>query len=267
MNKASGNYLTNVSSISDETSIIRQLKSDSERAAYLEALLCAYVTNGVAEIAFYPELRQHFLRRIDTRVLVPRWIKTFRSMAAVWEHIRYQGKTSEERQNFIRTALRPLKEYLLSAAISTPELKSSPMSAAPIMADSAESSVWQKAQDEIWDNPDGAVTLAAMAFENNLEQQLTKLDFELGTGDYTLYDLYQELAKRLELYPSLQTTVSFASILDGVSEVVSGFDLLSSELGETTEARLSPGQAELTVRIARAISEFLSETVLSLDEI
>ena len=267
MNGRSGNYLTNVSSITDEASIVRQLKSDSERAAYLEALLCSYVTNGVVETSFYPELRHYFLRRMDTRALLPRWIKTFRSLAAVWEHIRYQGRNSEERQRFIKLALQPLKDYLLSTGGA---LSGAPMAQPNSeLLSTPENSLWLKAQDEVWDNPDGAVTLAAMAFENTVEELLAGLRSEYEhnlNDDLSLYALYQELVKRLELYPSQQSSVSFASILDGISEMVSGFDLLSSELGESSENHLSPGQAELTVKSARAVAEFLSESVLSLKE-
>lgn len=268
VNEVSGNYLTNVSSLSHEVNVVRQLLSDSERLIYLEALLCAYVTNGVAENEHYQQLRQYFTSKFDTRGLLPRWLKTFKSLAAVWEYLRFQASTAEGRKDYIHSSLSPLKDYL--RASQDLRKASLPLETLDVATAEAQPSLWSKAKEECWDKPDAATTLAIMAFENSLDSLLGDLELEQATPSVHklgLYARYQELIKKLELYPSLQSSVGFGSVLDGLAEIVSGLDLLSSELGELSDNRLLPGQAELTVSLASAISDFLTETTLSLKEL
>ncbi|MCA9836515.1 MAG: hypothetical protein KC422_06365 [Trueperaceae bacterium] len=266
MDEVSGNYLTNVSSLSSEVNVVRRLTTDSERLLYLEALLCAYVTNGVAENEYFQQLRNYFATKFDTKGILPRWLKTFKSLPALWEFLRFQGSTPEARRSFIQEALIPLKDYLSGSE----HLSKMPTPLAETDQPEVTPTMWTKAKEECWDNPDGAATMAAMAFETELNSLLSDTDFDENSPAYTnlgLYARYQELVKRLGLHPGLQSTVSFGSLLDGLAEIVSGLDLLSSEIGERSEDRLSPGQAELTVNLASAISEYLAETAREVKEL
>ncbi len=268
MEEVSGNYLTNVSSLTTEVNVVRRLATDAERLIYLEALLCAYVTNGVAENEYFQQLRTYFSSKFDTKGLLPRWIKTFKSLPALWEYLRFQGANPEARRTFIQESLIPLKDYLLASE----NLSKKPASPNESHSDNADvpQTMWTKAKDECWDNPDGAATMAAMAFESMLETTLSDTDFDTnhpGYSDLGLYARYQELIKRLGLHPGLQSTVSFGSVLDGLAEIVSGLDLLSSEIGEKADDRLTPGQAELTVNLASAIADYLTETSRELKEL
>lgn len=267
MEEVSGNYLTNVSSLSSEVNVVRRLPTDAERLIYLEALLCAYVTNGVAENDYFQQLRNYFNTKFDTKGLLPRWIKTFKSLPALWEYLRFQGATPEARRQFIQEAFIPIKDYLLASDRLLKQ--ATPLNEAMTESD-VPPSIWAKAKDECWDNPDGAATMAAMAFESMLDQTLSETDFNenhTGYSDLGLYARYQELVKRLGLHPGLQSTVAFGSVLDGLAEIVSGLDLLSSEIGEKADNRLTPGQAELTVNLASAIADYLTETSREIKEL
>lgn len=257
-------FLTNVSSLTDEFSIVRQLSSDTKRLSYLEALIVSYLTTGMADNDEFKELRAYFIANLDTRGLLPRWIRTFKSLASIWEHIRMQGGTPEARKAYVQRSFEGLRDYLIrSTQNQLPQVMQQ-------LDDGiqTDNSLWTKAKEKSWDNPDSAVTLAAMALENKLQQLAHDLDANTNQdANLGIYGLYQEVTKKLELFPSLQESVAFASVLDGMAEVVSGLDLLSMELGEQAEDRMTPGQAELTIKLAESISGFLSESVLARQEL
>ncbi len=258
-------FLTNVSSLTDEFSIVRQLSSDSKRLSYLESLIIHYLSTGMADNEEFKELRAYFIANLETRGLLPRWIRTFKSLAAIWEHIRMQGGTPEARKIYVQRSFEALRDYLIrSTQTQLPQV----MQQLDNKGVKTDNSLWAKAKEKSWDNPDSAVTLAAMAFENKLQQLAHDLDENLDQdAKLGIYGLYQEIIKKLELFPTLQESVAFASVLDGMAEVVSGLDLLSMELGEQAEDRMTPGQAELTIKLAESISGFLSESVLAREEL
>ncbi len=264
MSEGQTKFLTNVSSLTDEFSIVRQLSSDTKRLSYLESLITSYLMTGMADNDEFKELRAYFIANLDTRGLLPRWIRTFKSLAAIWEHIRMQGGTPEARKAYVQRSFEALRDYLTRSTQSQlPQVMQQ-------LDDGVktDNSLWTKAKEKSWDNPDSAVTLAAMALENKLQQLANDLDASSNQDtNLGIYGLYQEVTKKLELFPALQESVAFASVLDGMAEVVSGLDLLSMELGEQAEDRMTPGQAELTIKLAESISGFLSESVLARQEL
>jgi hypothetical protein len=229
---------------------VRQV-TDFDRALFLEQVLIDSSLNGLAKDDYYRGLRHYFLEHSSSHLL-PKWIKTFKSLNAIWHFVKMRCPNYPEREAFIRAEFRPLINHLRSQ----PVLASEPAGIAP-KSSSAAQQTWQKALAEISYNPEGAITLAIINLETTCKNILEQHALQPNTK-LELYGLYQETVKALGLF-SAANEVSYRALLDNLSELVSNLDLFNDELGQGSRAAPSPEEARLLVNLTGAATQFLLE--------
>lgn len=72
-----------------------------ERALMLESLLIAKATGNHAEDGIYTSLRREFMADSVMKSLLPRFVRTHRSLGAFWEFIKEEAGTYRERRQIM----------------------------------------------------------------------------------------------------------------------------------------------------------------------
>jgi hypothetical protein len=88
-----------------------ELKTDLERAEFLQNLLIAVSTGGGGEERDYKALRKYFIENPSTENLIPSWIRTCRDLGQFWSFIKGKFSHYAERREFIWSELGPLLAF------------------------------------------------------------------------------------------------------------------------------------------------------------
>ncbi|HEY4761851.1 MAG TPA: abortive infection family protein [Thermoguttaceae bacterium] len=242
--------------------MIEDLKTDFERAEYLQNLLISHATGGAANEGDYMHLRRHFLDQQSTGDLVPRFVRTNRDLSQFWQFIKAKFNNYAGRRQFIWDEFRPLLEYLERGG--TPP--SARMISETLQKFDAENvhAAWAKALERSTSDPDGAVTAARTLLETVCKHILEESKEEYGKNP-NLPELYSLVAKRLRLSPTQHTEKAFRQILQGCSSVVDGLASIRNKLGDAHGqgkggVRPKTRHAALAVNLAGAMAVFLVET-------
>lgn len=234
-------------------SVVNSLHSDLERAEYLQNMLIEYATNGLAENENYKALRDYFYSDPTTRALLPKWVRRFRNLYVFWEYIRFKFPTYAERKKYIQSEFSLLNGYLNAKPVLSEQKEK-----VTELKDDKIHTAWSKALNEAEYNPEGAVTLAIIMLENSCQNILERKGI-INSSHFGLYGIYQETVKSLNLLRIASGDDSRQAILAGMSELVSGLDLLNDDITKAKQQNIEPEQARLIVNIAGSIATNLLE--------
>jgi hypothetical protein len=238
-----------------------ELKTDLERAEFLQNLLIAVSTGGGGEERDYKALRKYFIENPSTENLIPSWIRTCRDLGQFWSFIKGKFSHYAERREFIWSELGPLLAFSekgkapADAAIAAQLMDFSP---------GGVQNLWNKALERKTSDPEGAITLA-----KSLLEAVFKHILEERTVAYPaaadLPELYRLVAKELNLAPDQYTQDNFKKILGGIASIVNELGTLRNRLGDAhgrgrNMVRPATRHAELAVNLAGSIALFLIET-------
>jgi len=242
---------------------LSHLKSNFERAQYLQEILIAHATGGSGENNHYIYLRSLFLKNPTTKSLVPDWIRTHRTLGQFWPYIKSKFNTYAERRNYIWEEFAPLLDFLETNNIPPSE---------NYISETLEkfdkegiNAIWQKALERRSQDPEGAITISRTMLESVCKYILDDLSVDYDSKRIELSDLYKKTAKQLNLSPEQHTEKVFKQILGGCSGIVNGLGSLRNQLGDAHgkgKRRIKPASrhAELAVNLAGTMSLFLIST-------
>ena len=221
------------------------LKTDLERVEYLQDAMIAYATNGIAENSEYQQLRKHLLQDDSLRQLLPKWVRSYRSLDAFWHYISFKFPTYLERKTFIKDGFLPVRNYLRTEPRIWERVKQeSPKGTKTV-------------HDSLSYNPEGALTLAVINLENACRKVLLHKEAE-GQESFGLYALFQEALKALEL-DQAYIEDSYEALLQALSETVSALDLLNDDLNAGKQ--MNATQTALAVELATSVTNFLNQSL------
>jgi len=233
-----------------------------EQAETLQNLLASHATGTRENDADYRQLRSVFISDPTLDRLLPRFVKTSRSLSQFWEFIKREFAHYQERRTFIWGEFAPLIDALERGNMRPSD---EPVSDALEQFDAAHvHAVWSKALDRRDNDPEGAITSARTLLESVCKHILDDLQIEYeDKGD--LPKLYRSTAKALNLAPSQHTEEVFKQILGGCTAVVEGLGSLRNRLSDSHgkgKAPVKPAtrHAELAVNLAGATATFLVAT-------
>lgn len=246
--------------------MIDELKTDIEKAEYLQNILISHATGSVGDDNHYKILRQYFVENPDTSQFLPKFIRTNRDLSQFWNFIKLKFAHYAERKNYIWGEFSPLFEYL--------EGRNKKPSDAPITEvlksfdEDGIHSVWAKALERRNSDPEGAITAARTLLESVCKHILDCSGIAYEKDKIELPELYKLTSKELNISPSLHTQEIFKQILGGVTSVVVGLGALRNRLGDAhgqgkLPIRPAPRHAQLAVNLAGATALYLIETWLS----
>lgn len=245
------------------TSEIEFIESDFDKAEYLQSMLLARSTGGDANDNHYLQLRHDLMSNLNYQGLLPRWVKTNRSLDQFWQYIKNKFPSYAERREFLYEELNPLLEYLetkqtLPAAKSIDEVLSKFDSDGIHFA-------WKKALERKAQDPEGAITISRSILESVCKHILHGLNVEFNETNIELSELYKLTASELNLSPDQHSEKIFKQILGGCSGIVNGLGTLRNKHGDAhgagpTKSKPKPRHAELAVNLAGTMAIFLIQT-------
>lgn len=227
-----------------------------------QRLLIAQATGGSEDEAEFIRLRQMLLSNPALDALIPRFVRTSRSLAQFWQFIKFKYPTYAERRQFIWDEFRPLLEVLergpLSPADQLVTEKLEKFDASHVQA------AWSKALERRASDPEGAITSARTLIESVCKHILDSSGITYDDAA-DLPKLYKLTAETLNLAPSQHTEAVFKQILGGCTAVVEGLGSLRNRLSDAhgkgkVASRPAPRHAELAVNLSGALATYLLAT-------
>lgn len=240
-----------------------EIKTDLEKAQFLQNLLIAQATGSRADDGEYQIVRRALLDNREIAERLPSFVRTCRDLAQFWGFIKYEKASYAERRQLIWGAFAPLLDYL--------DEKASRPSDTPISeglksfdADGVHA-VWTKALERRESDPEGAITSARTLLETVCKHVLDEAGVTYETGRMDLPDLYKLVAKELNLAPDQHTQDVFRQILGGVTSVIHGLGAMRNRLGDAhgqgkRPVRPASRHAQLAVNLAGTAALFIIET-------
>lgn len=232
-----------------------------EQAEALQNMLVSKATGGAESNTEYTRLRQIFMSDSTLSPLLPRFVRTCRSLFQFWEFIKSKFSTYAERRSFIWEEFSPFLEVLEKGLTPSDAEVTSVLE----QYDSAHvQSIWSKALDRRASDPEGAITMARTLLESVCKHILDECSIEYdNTTD--LPKLYRLTTESLNLSPSQHTEDVFKRILGGCVSVVEGLGALRNRLSDShgggkRRIKPAPRHAELAVNLAGAMSAYLIST-------
>lgn len=225
-------------------------------------LLVHVATGGVAPDPDYKAGRSFVLEHAEFAHLVPRFVKTCRSVGEYWQFIKFKYPSYAERRNYLWDEFRPLLEYLESGGRGPADHI---VSAAIDKYDAEHiKAAWTKALERREMDPEGAITSARTLLESVCKHILEETNTEHAEAP-DLNKLYGLTAKALSLSPSQHTEPVFKQILGGCTAVVEGLGAVRNRLSDShgkgkVSARPAARHAELAVNLAGSVALFLLAT-------
>ncbi|MGN6364820.1 abortive infection family protein [Asticcacaulis taihuensis] len=234
-----------------------------ERVTMMEGIMTSAATGGGSDEVRYAELRREFMANEQIKLLLPPFVRTYRTLSAFWPYIKAQAGTYAERREIINKAFTPLMDYLEGVGIAPGD---------KVMSDALESfdadgvhAVWEKALVRRQTDPEGAITSARTLLETVSKRILDECEITY-TDKEDLPKLYAMAAKALNLAPDQHSEEPIKVILGSAMSVVNGLGTLRNKLsdahgrGGKVPVRPSPRHASLAVNMAGAMATFLVET-------
>jgi hypothetical protein len=246
-----------------------ELRTDLERAQYLQNLLIACATGKPADDGEYQTVRRALLDNREAAELLPGFVRTCRDLAQFWGFIKYEKGSYAERRDLIWSSFAPLLDHLEGKA-SRPSDASISDGLKSFDADGVHA-VWAKALERRESDPEGAITSARTLLETVCKHVLDEAGVAYEKGRTDLPDLYRLVAKELNLAPDQHTQDVFKQILGGVTSVVHGLGAMRNRLGDAhgqgkKPVRPGPRHAQLAVNLAGTAALFVIETWLAKSE-
>ena len=234
-----------------------------EQVAMLESLLTERATGNMsASTHIYEHLRREFMADPAMRDLLPRFVRTSRTLNAFWPYIKNEAGTYAQRRRLISEAFAPLVEYLEGTSLMPGDKV---ISTALETFDSAGvHAVWIKALDRRNADPEGAITVARTLLETVCKRILDQLQIAY-TDKEDLPKLYAMATKELNLAPHQHSEEPIKAILGGAMTLVNGIGTLRNRLSNShgrggKPVKPSPRHASLAVNLAGGVATFLVET-------
>jgi hypothetical protein len=135
-----------------------------EQAETLQNLLTSHATGGAEGDADYRQLRSVFISNPSLERLLPRFVRTSRSLSQFWEYIKHECKSYSERRVYIWEEFIPLIQSLERGAMQPSDEN---ISDALQQFDPAHvHAAWSKALDRRDSDPEGAITSARTLLES-----------------------------------------------------------------------------------------------------
>jgi hypothetical protein len=236
------------------------LKSNFERAEYLQSIIISRATGGEYNNDHYNLIRKEFLDNPTYKTIIPNFIKNNRNLEQFWQFIKNKYSTYAERRSYIWEQFRPLLDNVESSN-SIPAEKTITSSLNQFDAEGVHYA-WTKALERKVNDPDGAITIARTIIETVCKNILDKMDVDYNPNNIDLSELYKLVAKELNLTTDQHTEKIFKQILGGCSAIVNG---LRNKLGDAHGQgmkKTKPGtrHAELAVNLSGTMSLFLIDT-------
>ena len=242
---------------------INELKTDIEKAEYLQNIVRTIATSGGSDDPDYKLLRRYFLDKAEVLELMPSFIRTNRDTPQFWSFIKGKFASYKERREFIWNEFSPLMDFLEGK-----DKKPSDISISEVLKTFDEEgihAIWSKALERRKSDPEGAITMARTLMESVCKHILDSSNVDYLKDKIELPDLYKLTSKELNIAPSQHTEEIFKQILGGVSSVVNGLGALRNRLGDAygkgkLPVRPAQRHAQLAVNLAGATALFLIET-------
>ncbi len=242
---------------------LEHLKSDFDRAEYMQIILVDRATGGSGEYFQYVLLREYFIANPELNNFIPRWIRMNRNLDQFWQFIKNEFNTYAERRKFIYEELNELLEFLESKHALPPEKNISEL--LKKFDSQGIHFAWRKALERRVTDPEGAITIARTILESVCKHILNAKGVEYDEFKIELSELYKATAKELNLAPEQHTEQVFRQILGGCSAIINGLGTLRNRLGDAhgkgpLPIKPSPRHAELAVNLAGTMALFLVQT-------
>lgn len=235
-----------------------------ERVNMMEGILIASATGGSKDGWVYEYLRREFTQNTSISGLLPKFVRTHRTLTAFWPYIKEQAPTYAERRKIISDAFNPLVDYL-EGKNSAPGDQAASDALQSFDVEGVHV-VWEKAISRRTSDPEGAITMARTLLETVCKHILDKSE-EKYTGHDDLPKLYGKVARLLKLAPDQHVEEPIKAILGGGMTMVNGIGTLRNRYsdahgtGVKAPVRPSPRHASFAVNTAGAIATFLVETL------
>jgi hypothetical protein len=242
---------------------MEDLKTDLERAEYLQNMLLTHATGGSSNNDEYKTLRKHFLENRSFANFIPAFVRSNRDLFQFWQFIKHKFDNYAGRRQFIWDEFAQLLEHIASSK-DKPSDEGISTRLRGFDADGVHE-VWTKAIERRTADPEGAITIARTLLETVCKQILEKMNVQFDENQTELPDLYRMTAQALNLAPSQHTQDTFKKILGGVTSVVNELGSLRNRIGDahgkgSRRVRPATRHAELAVNLAGAIALFLVQT-------
>ncbi len=225
--------------------------------------LIAAATGGSHDDPIYEILRREFMNDPEIRLILPDFVRSYRSLSAFWPFIKHEAGTYAERRQIIGEAFNPLIDSLEGLDRAPGDV---------VMSDTLQRfdaegvhAVWSKALGRRTTDPEGAITVARTLLETVIKRILDDLGADYTNKD-DLPKLYRKVAKGLNLAPNQHSEEPIKAILGGAMNLVNGIGTLRNRLSDShgrggpLPVRPSPRHASLAVNTAGAVAAFLVET-------
>jgi len=243
--------------------VLNDLKTDLEKAEFLQNIVSSIATSGGSDDPDYKLLRRYFLGKPEVSDAIPSFIRTCRDTRQFWSFIKNKLGTYQERREFIWNEFSPMMDLLEGKDKKPSDIEISEV-LKTFDADGIHA-IWAKALDRRKSDPEGAITMARTLLESVCKHILDSSNADYSKDKIELPDLYKLTSKELNIAPSQHTEEVFKQILGGVSSVVNGLGALRNRLGDAhgkgrSPVRPAPRHAQLAVNLAGATALFLIET-------
>ncbi len=236
-----------------------------EQAETLQNLLISRATGGSESSVDFRQLRQALIEDPNSQKLLPKCVKTCRSLDQFWQFIKYKFDTYTERSSFLYAEFQPLLDHLEkggnaagddSISIALGEFDSEHVQVA-----------WAKALSRRETDPEGAITAARTLLESVCKHVLDDLG-ESYSESADLHKLYGKTAKALNLAPDQHNEEVFKKILGGCTSVVQGLGSLRNKLSDAhgkgrSRVKPAPRHAELAVNLSGSMASFLVAALMA----
>jgi hypothetical protein len=234
----------------------------SEQIEMLQNLLIAEATGGSGDERQYRSLRSEIAGNALLKDIVPRFLRTCRTLREFWQFIKYQHSSYAERRKFLWDSFRPLFERVEGTKAAP-----SDQNVATVLQKFDPETIhllWLRAMERRENDPEGAITLARTLLEAVCKHILEERGVAYE-ADSDLPGLYKTAAKSLNIAPSQHSEPIFKQILGGCTAVVEGLGALRNRLSDAhgqgkRPVRPAPRHAELAVNLAGTVAMFLVTT-------
>jgi len=231
-------------------------------AMSLKRTLVAHATDGHGDGHVFVIARKRLIEDSAVSNLVPRWLKSIRSLDEFWPFIKEKFATYAERRQYLASEFDKLLARLEESELSP--IDDSVNSILSVVDSGHVKLAWNKALSRKSDDPEGAITSARELLETICKHIL----HDAGESDLDVHDLpklYKLASTELNLAPDQHGERVFKQILGGCASVVQGLGTLRSRFGDAhgkgpLAKRPTDRHAALAVNLAGAMALFLIQT-------
>jgi Abortive infection C-terminus len=235
-----------------------------DKALMLRDQITSLATGGVLTDGIYRILRAEFFDDIQTRNLLPQFIRTNLESVGIWAVLKefHTGTGAyAARRKHINEQFQPLLDFLSDIGVP------SDVEVTGVLSNyngDGVNDAWQKALARRKIDPEGAITTARTLLEEVCKHILEDAQIPFDEK-CDLPKLYSSTAKLMNLAPSQHTEETFKRILGGCHTIVENLGALRNKVsdahgGGRRRVRPSERHAALAVNLAGSMAMFLTET-------